>query len=865
METNCPSPEPIKISLLDIFPSFIELNPKQEEMLLIFQGLNNFYNLKEMLTLHNKIEIENNEQSSILISLIKSSTIIASGFITIKQGEQWITLNYENKNKKNSSNLAFNLMDCIKLKIYCELKNKSQINTTFNNININNSSLNINTNINYSNRNNNNNKGKNVINQINLKISKKNINNKILLKGSPSKGFREKNINRRSPNKDLYDFNNNLKIPNNEDILNNNLLKSSNFNTFNYMNVNINMNPYTTISKCSIKKIDLNSSSKTRNSKIAKKKSINGKFSSIRTSNNNINGIKKMNTSTCSLNTINPNKNKKSRLTPDIEIKEIKNSKIGGSPGPNFKYKNKLDDDLTDKIQTLGQTNDKTFLYAPKTKNFHVKDLYKNNYSIEEKDQSIQAKKKNKKNYSNNIVNNNIENINMNIIINKANNSNSNNANKYRTINEGNQNNGFNNTFNNINKQGIKSKLLYTSKTNKYNNNSINNRPIKTNVTTTNTTKKNNEMDINSFDDEEKNKSKENNKINPKDKVGIYTTKRIDNKKNNVKNINKKTDRESKNTSSQKNIINEDIVLIKTNENKDKNEMIKLEEEKNELENKEKNELENKEKNNTEKIEPNNIINNEEENEIEIENDNFTRMKEDFILLYNDDYVNNVQDDLLNLEIELLIEKIAELISCYHLQLEEKRMINLLFQNDYNSNASKFKQINKLMKKLEISKIDYEIKNFNKKENKSSLKKEDRINLLVNKTEIELFENIFPKKEENKEIKNKLRGIMLSILKKEENRNILSNDEKFNKWINLYNIQNKNEINENKEKNNKSNPQKKVNKENSFNNKTTKTNNSTISLDNTYRKKMPNSPTYQKGNKKIPSSELAHQKNNKEF
>ena len=158
METNCPSPEPIKISILDIFPSFIELNPKQEEMLLIFQGLNNFYNLKEMLTLHNKIEIENNEQSSILISLIKSSTIIASGFITIKQGEQWITLNYENKNKKNSSNLAFNLMDCIKLKIYCELKNKSQINTTFNNININNSSLNINTNINYSNRNNNNNK-----------------------------------------------------------------------------------------------------------------------------------------------------------------------------------------------------------------------------------------------------------------------------------------------------------------------------------------------------------------------------------------------------------------------------------------------------------------------------------------------------------------------------------------------------------------------------------------------------------------------------------------------------------------------------------------------------------------------------------
>ena len=117
-------------------------------------------------------------------------------------------------------------------------------------------------------------------------------------------------------------------MPNNNDELNtNNLIKSNNFNTFNYMSVNINMNPYTTISKCNIKKIDLNSSNKTRNSKIAKKKSTNDNYTSLRTTNNNY-GIKKMNTSTCSLTTINKNKNnKKSRLTPDIETKEIKNGK----------------------------------------------------------------------------------------------------------------------------------------------------------------------------------------------------------------------------------------------------------------------------------------------------------------------------------------------------------------------------------------------------------------------------------------------------------------------------------------------------------------------------------------------------------
>ena len=276
---------PIKLTILDIFPSFNELNPNQEEMFAIFQGLNSFFDLQEILVNHKIIEFETNNQSSILISLIKSNNIIASGFLNIKQGEQWITLNYENKNKKNASNLAFNLMDCIKIKIFCETKNRNQINTTFSNTNINNSSLSIIANTNYTNRNNNN-KVKLAMNQINLKISKRNINNKMLLKGSPLKSNCNKNSKRRSPNKDINDLNN-IQNLNNEDLISNNLIKNNNFNTFNYMNVNINMNPYTTISKCNIKKIDLNSSNKTRNSKIAKKKNINSDYTSLRASNNN--------------------------------------------------------------------------------------------------------------------------------------------------------------------------------------------------------------------------------------------------------------------------------------------------------------------------------------------------------------------------------------------------------------------------------------------------------------------------------------------------------------------------------------------------------------------------------------------------
>ena len=131
MERNSNPNNTIKLSILDIFPSYEEINPKKEEMFAIFQGLNNFFDLEEILT-RNKtkiIEIENNNQSSIIISLIKSNNIIATGFINIKHGEQWITLNYETKNRKISSSLALNLMDCIKLKIFCDLKNKSQTDT----------------------------------------------------------------------------------------------------------------------------------------------------------------------------------------------------------------------------------------------------------------------------------------------------------------------------------------------------------------------------------------------------------------------------------------------------------------------------------------------------------------------------------------------------------------------------------------------------------------------------------------------------------------------------------------------------------------------------------------------------------------
>ena len=53
----------------------------------------------------------------------------------------------------------------------------------------------------------------------------------------------------------------------------------------------------------------------------------------------------------------------------------------------------------------------------------------------------------------------------------------------------------------------------------------------------------------------------------------------------------------------------------------------------------------------------------------------------------------------------------SELITTYHYELEQKRMENELINNEYNSNIYLYKQINKLMKKLESLKLDFEIKN----------------------------------------------------------------------------------------------------------------------------------------------------------
>ena len=111
----------IKLSLTDIFPSLEEIEKNYKEGIsIIFQGLSIFYDLKDLII--NKKVIYLNQpirKNTLIISLVESINILATGLLSIKQGKQWITFNYEAKKKNQQSNLAYSLIDCIKINISC--------------------------------------------------------------------------------------------------------------------------------------------------------------------------------------------------------------------------------------------------------------------------------------------------------------------------------------------------------------------------------------------------------------------------------------------------------------------------------------------------------------------------------------------------------------------------------------------------------------------------------------------------------------------------------------------------------------------------------------------------------------------------
>ena len=176
------------------------------------------------------------------------------------------------------------------------------------------------------------------------------------------------------------------------------------------------------------------------------------------------------------------------------------------------------------------------------------------------------------------------------------------------------------------------------------------------------------------------------------------------------------------------------------------------------------------------------------------ENNGYEKLKEDFILLYNDNYVKNVQEDLLKLEIELFVEKMTGLISEYNFQMNEKKLKNKIIVKQLKENSNKFFKLKKLYYKLKLIKKKYKHNNTNLNQNLKNIKLINDKEFEMNRQEINLFNLIYPctnnKKEDTNNLnqininKNKeLHKIISILLSNPDNRNIISNNDTYNKFI----------------------------------------------------------------------------------
>ena len=121
----------LKLSYLDLFPSYEEIDENNEGIIMYFQNVDLSCNLTELIKNQEELFVPQQiPNQTIKISLIKSNNPYATGLFSVKNGEQWVTFTYDHK-KKQSTNFALSLIDCIKIKFLC----KMDYTTASNNIN----------------------------------------------------------------------------------------------------------------------------------------------------------------------------------------------------------------------------------------------------------------------------------------------------------------------------------------------------------------------------------------------------------------------------------------------------------------------------------------------------------------------------------------------------------------------------------------------------------------------------------------------------------------------------------------------------------------------------------------------------------
>ena len=714
----------LKIIFLEINPPINEIVKNKEEINIIFQGHDNFYDFKKHLLAKTPIYL-NRYKNSLMMTLLKSNSILATGLFTIRQGEQNVIFNYESK-KKYPSTKAINinnLSDFIKIKILCELdsniKDKDHSLSSSNNI-LNENKINDSANkyvpkVNLMKQNHNIKNRINVNNNINIGTT--NGRKKKFL-GNSYMNSSKKNFNNSSQEFSLVgeysaylteEFNN-IRQTNNNEIKKLNPHNLSKINSIN-----------------SIRKNEIENTSKNKG-QINKAKSKNY-FNSIKKQYNiGIRSQIKMNNS--SMNLIDHQANKFISIDKtDNNINNINNNrynnKIKLKPTASFNKNNKRNFN-NNKINNLN--NHKNLI----TSLDHVV----SGQIIEHVDMS-------KKEFQYIKTNINI-NENKNLTSNNKNINNKNNFGLNKNESQKRKLNNNNVTINSVSTAGTKKNDL------EYSNNSLPDYEDKNNNNKNNfksfTNRLNNErlqqkLSANNIN----NRNIIIHKFNKSEYQQSFTEKIFNENDSNI-NVNIPSNIPSMCKSYNK-LPNEFDLKLNLNKEKEGNATIGNE--------------------NDKKIENNNSKFEEEEDE---EIDNYKRIKEDFNLLYNKDYIHKINEDLLKFEIELLIEKMTELFSTYHLIMDSKILENQILKRDYNKNIAKYLMYLKLINKMKFIKAQLEIKKCNLKDQGINMEKQNFDNVNINYNELDILKIIFPDKKNSELNKsNKLKKLLLVILKKHGN------------------------------------------------------------------------------------------------
>jgi hypothetical protein len=157
--------------------------------------------------------------------------------------------------------------------------------------------------------------------------------------------------------------------------------------------------------------------------------------------------------------------------------------------------------------------------------------------------------------------------------------------------------------------------------------------------------------------------------------------------------------------------------------------------------------------------------------------ENFNQLKNDFNLLYTKDYLANIPNDLLKLELELLIEKMFEIVTCYHAQLDNVKFFYDKVNNLYKECYSKYLKLNNSYLELQQKKEEFQISKQNLNFIKNNICKQLQNIFNISNDEIKLFSGFIQDKTKNKNKKNlQLKNILYKALYENGNYMIIAND-----------------------------------------------------------------------------------------